>query len=427
MKQKTINLHEKQYQAYNFTTQYCAAIAGVQSGKTFLGAYWTNKQINEMPLGGIGMIVAPTYKILDQSTLVKFFGEFPQYRQFYKEQKRTIILGDKTIFIRSAEEPYSLEGITADWVWGDEAGKFSLLVWTILRSRTAIKQGKILFTTTPYNMGWLYRDFFIPARDKKDPDLSVITWASIDSPYFSKEFFNKEKGRLRAEEFNRRYLGEFTRMEGLVYQLHQWHVVKPFEGLRSDITLGGIDWGWTNPAALIVIKYFDGKWYVVDEWYKTGKTTKEIAESAISLQNKWGVNRWYADSANPEKIVEAGTGTGLYIIPYDKGKNALQAGISYIQQEINEGRFFIFDTCKNTLNEFETYHYPEMDSAQQPKMDTPVPEDNHLMDCARYAIHGYQPARKFAINVPIIPTRADSVKRLLTARQYQEMGSDSYK
>lgn len=418
-------MHQKQFEAFNFDTQYCAVIAGVQSGKTFLGAYWSAKQIVDCK--GDGLICAPTYKILQQSTIPKFFKEFPPYRKYYKEQKGQIEFPNgKVVYVRSMDDPYGVEGMTLDWVWGDEAGRFSVLAWIILRSRTSVTRGKILFTTTPYNMGWLYRDFYLPWKEGRDPDLSVFTWASVDNPYFPADFAEKEKSRLRAEEFNRRYLGEFTRMEGLVYQLHQWHVIKPIEGLRSDITLGGIDWGWTNPAALAVIKYFDGKWYWVDEWYKTGKTTKEIAEAAIALQNKWGVNRWYADSANPEKIVEASTGTGLYIVGYDKGKNALQAGISYIQQEINEGRFFIFDTCKNALNEFETYHYPE-DVSDQRKADIPVPEDNHLMDCARYAIHGYQPARKFAIAVPVIPTVADSVKRLLNTRLSGTEGDGGYR
>jgi phage terminase large subunit len=412
--QKTVSFHQQQYNVYNFSTQYCAAIAGVQSGKTFVGAYWAAKMISEMPAGGVGMIVAPTFKILDQSTLVKFFGEFPQYRQFYKEQKRMIVLGDKTVFIRSAEEPYSLEGITADWVWGDEAGKFNLIVWTILRSRTAIKQGKVLFTTTPYNMGWLYRDFFIPARDGKDKDLTVISWASVDSPYFSKEFADKEKLRLRPEEFNRRYLGEFTRMEGLVYNLHQWHIINPIPDLRADITVGGIDWGWTNPAALTVCKYFDGKWYQVDEWYQTGKTTREIIEACQRLQEKWGVNRWYADSANPEKIVEASTNTGLYVIPYDKGRDAMTAGISYIQQLLNENMFVVYNTCKSTLAEFESYHYPDLEGASVIKMDTPIPEDNHLMDCLRYSIHGYQPARRFTV---VKPSLDYNLSRLLEGKQ----------
>ena len=76
---REINLHDKQFQAYNFDTQYGAAIAGVQSGKTFLGAYWAGTQMIRMGENGQGLIVAPTVKILQQATLPKFFKEFPDY------------------------------------------------------------------------------------------------------------------------------------------------------------------------------------------------------------------------------------------------------------------------------------------------------------------------------------------------------------
>jgi PBSX family phage terminase large subunit len=395
---KEVIFHKKQKEAFNFKTQYCACIAGVQSGKTFLGAYWAGKQIADMAPDGIGLICAPTYKILQQSTLPKFFKEFEAYRQYYKEQKGQIEFPDgRIVYIRSMDDPYGVEGMTLDWAWGDEAGQFSLLAWIVLRSRTSIKKGKILFTTTPYNMGWLYQDFFLPWKEGKDKDLSVFTWASVENPYFPKEFFEKEKIRLRQEEFNRRYLGEFTKMEGLVYDIHQWHIMEPKE-IRADITIGGIDWGYTNPAGVIICKYYDGHWYIVDEWYQTGKTTREIIEQCQKMQNGWGVNRWYADSANPEKIEEANRSTGLYVIPYnkgkDKGKDAITAGVSMLQQEFKENRIHIFNTCKNFLKEGESYHYPETREGKVNK-DQPEPVDNHLMDATRYAIHGYQPARKF--------------------------------
>src|SRR3990167_6959443 len=275
---KTVTLHKKQFQAFNFKTQYCAAISGVQGGKTFLGAYWAGDQIAQMGEKGEGLIVAPTVKILQQGTLPQFFNDFPQYRQYYKEQKGQLLFPDgRVVWIRSADNPYGLESMTLDWVWGDEAGNFSLVVWAILRSRTAIKKGKVLFTTTPYNMGWLYQDFYIPWRDETDKDLTVVTWTSVENPYFPIEFFEKEKLRLTKAEFAKRYLGEFTRMEGLVYDVHEWHKIDP-KLIRAEYTLGGIDWGWTNPAALIVIKYVDGVFIIVDEWYETGKTTPDIIQ-----------------------------------------------------------------------------------------------------------------------------------------------------
>ena len=411
---KNVVLHDKQFEAFNFTTQYAAAVAGVQSGKTFVGTYWAANQIAIMPKDGEGLIVAPTVKILQQGTLAKFFKEFPSYQRYYKEQKGVIEFPDgRKVWIRSADNPYGIESMTLDWIWGDEAGNFKLIVWAILRSRTAIKRGKIFFTTTPYNMGWLYQDFYLPWQRKEDKDLSVFTWASIDNPYFPKEFYNKEKIRLRAEEFKRRYEGAFSRMEGLVYRLSNWHIVPPTK-LRAEITLGGVDWGFTNPAALVIIKIVDGQYFIIDEWYETGKTTPEIIEQMIKMQNAYGVNRWYADSANPEKIAEAGTNTGLYVVGYEKQKDSISAGISQIQSYLNENRLFVFNTCKNALAEFESYHYPEREDTRNNKED-PEPFDNHLMDAMRYAIHGYQPAKR--VRVPIVNNTSDRIRTLITVRE----------
>lgn len=386
-----MTLHSKQREAFVSNSQYVVCIAGVQSGKTFLGTHWSAKNIYEFPSEN-GLIVAPTYKLLQQSTLPKFFSQYPYYRQFYKEQKGEIgLAGEARVFIRSADSPLGLEGMTLKWAWLDEAGQMPSLVWPIIRSRTAINKGQVLITTTPYNMGWLYQSVYLPWKRGEDKDIAVYSWSSVDSPYFPKDFFLKEKQRLKPEEFNRRYCGEFTKMEGLVYELHQWHLIAPESLPRSfDVVLGGLDWGYTNPAALSVLALKNGKWYLLDEWYETGKTTREIIDAAIKLQNKWTISRWYADSANPEKIQEANSNTGLYVIPYEKNKDSIQAGISHIQQLLRENLFLVNRELKNALAEFESYCYP----AEKTEKDLPIPENNHLMDTIRYVIHGYQPARR---------------------------------
>ena len=60
-----VSLFKQQWEAFNFKTQFAAAIGGVQSGKTFLGSVWSGKKIKEYP-DGIGVITAPTYKILQR-------------------------------------------------------------------------------------------------------------------------------------------------------------------------------------------------------------------------------------------------------------------------------------------------------------------------------------------------------------------------
>lgn len=394
---KEITLHPKQFEAFSFDTQYCAAIAGVRGGKTFLGALWAGTQMQNMK--GDGIIAAPTYKILQQATLPTFFSLFPQMRKYYKEQKSVFELPDKNIYVRSMDNPLTAEGITATWAWFDEAGQSSLLAWTVLRSRTSMARGKILLTTTPYNMGWLFQDFYEPARKGIDKDMKVVTWASVDNPFFPKDFAEKEKLRLKPEEYKRRYLGEFSRMSGLVYDLSSRNIIEPKE-IKAELILGGVDWGYTNPAALIVVKYSDGIFYLVDEWYETGKTTQEIIDKMIAFSDKYQIRRWYADSANPEKIQEARQRTGLNVLPYEKAKDAITAGINYILGMIKEGRLIVFNTLKQTLSEFESYHYPEDDEDNLTKKELPEPVNNHLMDAMRYAIHGYQPA--FRADMPKI-------------------------
>lgn len=409
---RQIVLHPSQFDAFDFSTQFCAAIAGVRGGKTYVGSVWAGNKIQTSE--GNGLITAPDYKTLRDATLDTFFKIFPEYRKFYKEQKSVIELPTKTIFLRSLDDPLSAEGLTVDWAWGDEAGKYKLLAWHSLRSRVSLSKGQVLLTTTPYNMGWLYQEFYKPWAERTDPDLTVVSWPSVSNPYFPQAVYDAEKKRLRPEEFKRRYEGSFSRMQGLVYNLQSWHIVEPTD-LKSDITIGGIDWGWSNPAALIVIKIHDGAYYVVDEWYEIKKTTAQIVEAAMAMQKKWGVNRWYADSANPEKIAESNTNTGLFVLPFEKKADSISHGISYINQLLLEGRFFVFRGCKNYMSEAETYQYPEPDDSGLIKKDEPMPFNNHLMDAKRYAIMGYQPVRRVKVPQKENYTQL-AIRRMLNTR-----------
>ena len=176
------------------------------------------------------------------------------------------------IYIRSADNPLGIEGITANWIWLDEGGMTSILTWTVLRSRVSMTGGQILITTTPYNLGWLYQNFFIPWKNGEDKSLSLFTWKSVENPYFNKEFYEAEKRRLRPEEFSRRYEGEFKKMTGLVYDIPQEQIIAPIDvNIKTEARIIGVDWGFRNPAAIIVLYLRDNVWHIVDEWKESEK------------------------------------------------------------------------------------------------------------------------------------------------------------
>ena len=381
----TIRLHPKQFDAYNFTKQFGAAIAGVQSGKTYVGALWAGKKIGEFPQG-IGIIAAPTYKILEQSTLQKFFTLFPELKKYHKEQKGEIQLPEGgTVYIRSMDSPLGAEGVTANWIWADEAGQMPRLAWTVMRSRVSTTGGQIFFTTTWYNLGWLYQDIFIPWQNKTDNHIDVFQWRSIDNPFFPKEFYEAEKSRLAPEEFARRYDAIPTKMEGLVWDIPQSQIIQETERIKAQLSnaervFGGVDWGYTNPSAIVIVKVKDGKYYLVDEWKMEARTTGEVIDTCKQFENLYGVNKWFPDPAEPDRLEEmrrAGLNVGSI-------KKAVALNIEKVRDLIRGKLFFVLDTCRQFLDEVELYHYDDGDV----KKEVPVKINDHLCDALQYAIVG---------------------------------------
>jgi phage terminase large subunit len=390
-REKTVKFFSAQFDAFNFETQFGAAVAGVQSGKTFLGAHWAGRKMNEFP-DKTGLIVAPINNILRAATLKKLFEVFPQLRAYYKEHKGEIVLPTGgTVFIRSADNPLGIEGISPHWFWLDEGGMCSILTWTVLRSRVSMTGGQGLITTTPYNMGWLYRDFFLKWRAKEDPSLSFFTWASTDNPRFSKDFYEAERRRLRPEEFARRFEGKFEKMTGLVYDLTSNHIIDPLDIQKcATARIIGVDWGFKNPSAVIVLYQYDNCWYVVDEWKKSERTTAEIIQVIQTKMTEHKTTDVYPDPAEPDRLEECRR-AGLPVMEAIKD---IEGGISFVQQLIREKRFFVINGCVETVNEASMYHYePESDDEKESK-EVPVKFNDHLMDAMRYAIYSYKPAQR---------------------------------
>ena len=180
------------------------------------------------------------------------------------------------VFIRSADQPLGIEGMTVHWAWLDEYGQAPKLAWTVVRSRVSTTGGQVMITTTPYAMNWLYGDIYERWSKKEDKDIAVFTWKSIENPFFPKSYYDKERTRLSKEEFRRRYEGEFSRMEGLVYEDFTTDLIIEPRIIEGISTTAGVDFGFTNPTAIEVIrKDKDGKFYVIDEYYEAGKHKKK--------------------------------------------------------------------------------------------------------------------------------------------------------
>jgi hypothetical protein len=229
--------HPGQRRAWDSNRRFVVVLSGTQGGKTSFGPPWLQREIQARGPGDY-MVVTPTFPLLELKAL-------PQFRRLFEDiyalgkytgspvRKFTlssfgqkVLFGDygrdhkTTVFFGYAAEPESLESATARAAWLDEAGqkKFKLGSWEAILRRLSLARGRVLITTTPYNLGWLKQQLWNRWK-AGDPNIDVIHFESIANPLFPREEWEDARGRLPAWKFNMFYRGLFERPAGLIYDV----------------------------------------------------------------------------------------------------------------------------------------------------------------------------------------------------------------
>lgn len=255
----------------------------------------------------------------------------------------------------------------------------------VIRPTLTDYKGDVLFIGTPKGMNHFYDLYNL---QDKDEDFEGFKFTSYDNPFIDPKEIDKAKNQMTVDRFQQEYMGEFRKMEGLVYPEFIRQIdVKEFkeEDLNLKEIIVGLDWGYTNPAgALKILVDKDNKFYISDEYYKRKKVTEEIIEEI----KKWNGVKHYPDPAEPDRI-EIARRLGLNVREVSKDK---VAGIDKVRELFKQRRIVIHPRCINLINELETYHYPESKGEGNEK-EEPVKENDHLMDSIRYALYNYNDVR----------------------------------
>lgn len=456
---REFELGEGQMKAFNSPARFIAMVAGIQSGKSFTGAVWMMNQVDMYP-NDEHLILASTYKVLNQATLKKFEDMLPKGwlkkvkspDEFYYQilpNKSLGRTGKGRIWVRSAENPNKIEGMTIRSCWFDEAGDAPELAFTNVQGRLSILQGKCLITSTPYTWNWL-KEF--EEKWRKDTangtrpgklSYDYINYPSYQNPMFPMEEYERARISMPQHEFERRYLGLFTRPEGLIYQnfnadlmvksLQDFASVTESDPLKDVIA--GVDWGYRDATVIMVIGITKGGTYwVLDEWYGTEQENSAIADAALGLKKKWNIGYFYADSAYPQSV-RAFNSKNIVTIPVKKTKNAqtttyIKEGIGKIRQLMSESKWYVLDTCENTIKEYGRYRYKtKLLNGVKIVIDEPNDSDSHTMDATRYAVdtHMFIPDE----NIQVVKheyNRLDTIFKRIEESEFgeTEIDYDSY-
>lgn len=328
--------------------------------------------------GGKGVWCGNTYPMLRDTTQRTFFSLFP--REFIKSFNKTDnvleTMNGSIIFFRSLDNPDRARGYNSSFVHIDEAAYVVKEAWDILKA-TNRKPGfplQMWLTSTPKGRNWIYDEW----GDNPDEAHTIHQARSSDNPFLPPDFEQSlgYKGQFFAQEV----LGEFTSFDGLVYPGFTRSLVSHAPDKRPLRTLVGTDFGFRDPAVLVAFSdYGDGCVRVSEEWYKSGQTIAEQIAAANDLMARWPVEAFIADPSRPDSIA-AMRQAGLRVIEAD---NDILTGISCLTSIIDAKALSIDPTCVFTIEEFETYQWPE-DRPNRNTKDRPLDFANHAMDALRY-------------------------------------------
>jgi PBSX family phage terminase large subunit len=290
--------------------------------------------------------------------------------------------GTSIIWLRGWESVETLRGQRFDFVVIDEIASMRnfWLNWEeVIRPTLTDRKGEVLFISTPKGFNHFY-DLF--NKDIKDTDYKSFHFTTYDNPHLPVEEIDKAKQELPEDRFAQEYMADFRKQEGLVYKefSRDRHVIHTLPTDFAEV-IAGIDFGFTNPTAVIhIARDRDENYYVTGEWYKTGRTEEQIAEYVRSCN----FNRVYPDPESPSAINVLNT-KGIAVVEVVKNKDSIQNGINRIRELLKRGKLKIHKDCTALINEFETYAYPEK-RPNQNEYENPIKENDHALDALRYAL-----------------------------------------
>jgi phage terminase large subunit len=138
----------------------------------------------------------------------------------------------------------------------------------------------------------------------------------------------------------------------------------------------GLDFGFTNPTALIRCAEKDGAIYAKEELYQSGLTTGELVQKMQELVKPG--QSVYCDSADARSIEELYR-AGFNVYPSDKD---VWAGI----MKVKSLPLFVERESKNLIRELGSYKW-KVDKNGIVSDRDPVKEFDHICDALRYAVY----------------------------------------
>jgi phage terminase large subunit len=396
---RTYDAHPKQGRFHKALRTHTDVLfnGGRGSGKTTAGAIQSILEAVQYQPGTRGIVVAPTYPMLEDASMKEFFFWLPRHliRDYNKQRKILELTNHSEIAFRSAENPDSLRGPNRAWAWMDEPRNLRTREAFDIISAQLRPTRKIWLTTTPAGIfHWLY-DLFIQAPLDNS---AVVDVRTSENPYLPPSY---ERG-LRAQ-----YTGQFAlqeldalwvSFEGLIYSSFS---IQDDGNVSSEADynpdwpiIWGVDDGYAKGEGVGTAGYHPRVILLMQQTPIGGVNvfaeyvaTQELAERSLDNVLAWRYPRpeiAYVDSS----AVELKARIWEKDISATGATHSVSEGIKNVRRLVCDGNgvrlLKVHSRCTNLIREMQSYRYDENSKQVNAGEPKPLKMDDHAVDALRY-------------------------------------------
>jgi len=369
----------------------CAAVSRRQ-GKTYI-ANILGQLISLVPNSNI-LLMSPNYSLSQisfdlQRNLIKHF-DLEVTRDNAKD-KVIELSNQSTIRMGSVNQVDSVVGRSYDLIIFDEAalvdGKDAFNV--ALRPTLDKANSKALFISTPRGRNNWFAEFWYRGFSSEYPEWASIRATYHENPRLSDSDIAEAKKTMSEAEFNQEYMADFNVYEGQVWAFNYEKCVQDLSELEThkmDI-FAGMDVGYKDPTAFCVIGYdWDSeKYYLLDEYLNSERTTEQHAIEIRKLIEKWDIDYIYIDSAAQQTRYDMAQN---YDISTINAKKSVLDGIGHVAGIVDNDSLIVDGTCTESLTSLDQYQWDP-----NPNLLKEKPKHNaasHMADALRYALYSFE-------------------------------------
>ncbi len=395
-------MHPGQARAWQSTARFVFVLAGTQAGKTSWGPWWLWREIQRCGSGDY-LAVTASYDLFKLKLLPELrmvfehllgYGRYwsgdkimelrdPETRRFQAQRADDPMWG--RIILRSAQSPGGLESATAKAAWLDECGQddFTLENYEAVLRRLSIHQGRVLGTTTPYNVGWIKQEVY-DRWANGDRDYDVIQFPSTINPAFPRAEYERARSTLPGWRFSMFYDGQFARPAGLIYgDFTDAMLIDPFAIPLDWERVVGIDFGGANTALVwLACDPRSDVWHAYRESLSGDKSTAEHVRETAQVAAGCSDVRYIGGTSSETQQRMDWRAAGLRV--EESWVTSVEPGIDRVVGLIKANRFRVSRTLKGLQDELGSYRR-KLDDAGNVTDEIVDKRAFHRLDALRYA------------------------------------------